>query len=204
MLAKSMARQLCNLENLMQPSSRMFSILRCQKSITHNNNNISNNSTRRSNHNQNHVSILSSHKNSRCNNSLIGVSSRSFVTGCSDEEVDCEGLESLLQNSDCAEKPYLIDVRTSKEIQDTGKIANALHIPVDEVEYALQLSDDVYEKFYGRERPCCDSEGEDVVFYCHAGIRSHRALTVAHSLGFQRSKHLRGGIVAWFEHKKPK
>ena len=52
----------------------------------------------------------------------------SFPPGCSDEEVDCEGLESLLQHP---EKPYLIDVRTSKEIQDTGKIANALHIPGD-------------------------------------------------------------------------
>ena len=55
----------------------------------------------------------------------------SSLTGCSDEEVDCEGLESLLQNSESADKPYLIDVRTSKEIQDTGKIANALHIPGD-------------------------------------------------------------------------
>ena len=38
-------------------------------------------------------------------------------------------MKEILENSDAAHKPYLIDVRTTQEIQMTGKIADAVHIP---------------------------------------------------------------------------
>jgi len=53
---------------------------------------------------------------------------------------------------------------------------------VGDLENALQLDEDDFAKVYGREKP--PDDGDDVIFHCHAGIRSLKATIFARSLGY--------------------
>lgn len=43
----------------------------------------------------------------------------------------------------------------------------------------------------------------DIVLYCHSGVRSARCLQVLREAGFDRARHLVGGITAWAEQVDP-
>jgi len=201
MSVKYALRQLVRLEKtqLARTSFKVSSTTICNRSL----NTINNRHNNSNNNNNNNNNIIHNHRNLDFRERLVRIHNRvgfvrSFTSESGDEEVDCGTLQGLLDYND--DKPYLIDVRTTREIEDTGKIANdAVHIPVDDIEYALQLSDDVFEKLFGAEKP--DDEGQGLIFYCRSGIRSYTALNTAHSYGYHRSKHLRGGIMAWLDHK---
>ena len=54
---------------------------------------------------------------------------------------------------------------------------------VDEVESALCLENDAFEKQYGANKPALDT---DIIFNCRAGVRSLVAIETANKLGFER------------------
>lgn len=43
----------------------------------------------------------------------------------------------------------------------------------------------------------------DIVLYCHSGVRSAACLRALHAAGFDRARHLAGGISAWAEEIDP-
>ena len=57
------------------------------------------------------------------------------------------------------------------------------YIVVDEIESALKMPADLFEKKYSFEKP---RENEEIVFYCRSGKRSQQALTLARNLGYER------------------
>lgn len=74
----------------------------------------------------------------------------------------------------------LVDVRNHDEVA-RGMIANALHIPLSmlAVEYATL------------------PKQEEIVFYCHSGVRSAMAAEFAMSHGTPQAYNLTGGVIAW-------
>ena len=74
----------------------------------------------------------------------------------------------------------LVDVRNDDEVA-RGIIANAIHIPLSmlPVEYAKLENKD------------------EVVFYCHSGVRSALAADFAVSKGISQAYNLTGGVIAW-------
>jgi rhodanese-related sulfurtransferase len=38
---------------------------------------------------------------------------------------------------------------------------------------------------------------DQIVVYCHSGVRSAQAVRFLHGLGFKKAKNLKGGIKAW-------
>jgi rhodanese-related sulfurtransferase len=74
----------------------------------------------------------------------------------------------------------VVDVRNDDEVA-RGKIQHALHIP-------LSLLPAEYSKLEGAEQ---------VVFYCHSGVRSALAADFAISKGIQQVYNLSGGVIAW-------
>lgn len=93
----------------------------------------------------------------------------------------------------------VIDVRNPDEVAASGKIQSKrwLNVPYKngELESALQLPDDEFEKRYGGKKP--KSNGTDVVFNCGSGNRSSRAVAVALSLGYPQARHYSGGLKQW-------
>ncbi len=74
----------------------------------------------------------------------------------------------------------LVDVRNDDEVA-RGMIANAIHIPLSmlPVEYARLANSD------------------EVVFYCHSGVRSALAADFAMNKGVPQAYNLSGGVIAW-------
>jgi rhodanese-related sulfurtransferase len=80
-----------------------------------------------------------------------------------------------------ATKPVLlVDVRNNDEVA-RGVIEGAIHIP-------LALLPLQYEPL---------AKAENVVFYCHSGVRSAHAAAFATSKGCKNVYNLVGGVLAW-------
>lgn len=74
----------------------------------------------------------------------------------------------------------LIDVRTPEEVE-IAVLAGSQLVPHDQIAHHL---DD-----WGRD--------EDLVLYCRGGVRSLWALRILREAGFEKARHLAGGILAW-------
>ncbi|HZS47326.1 MAG TPA: rhodanese-like domain-containing protein [Blastocatellia bacterium] len=87
----------------------------------------------------------------------------------------------LKHRMDAGEKFRLIDVREVPEYE-YAKIEGAELIPLSEFQsrYQKELNPD-----------------DDIVIYCHHGMRSAQACMFLHSQGYKNLTNLRGGIEDW-------
>lgn len=78
--------------------------------------------------------------------------------------------------------PKLLDVRQLGEYE-TARLNDARLIPLPELPFrAAELN---------------DWKEEDVVVYCHHGVRSQMAIGLLQAAGFHKLHNLTGGIDAW-------
>jgi rhodanese-related sulfurtransferase len=90
----------------------------------------------------------------------------------------------------------VVDVREAKELENDGRIDNAVHIPLRQVKEAFELNPDHFEKKYQVKMP----EDEDpIIFTCLAGIRSAKAEAVVNSMGFSNTSNYLGGFADWVQ-----
>lgn len=89
---------------------------------------------------------------------------------------------------------YLIDVRNKSELEETGTLPASINIPLPDLEKALNLPGEDFEKSYGRAKPPTDAV---IIFSCKAGGRAARAANQAKSLGFANSKAYAGSWTEW-------
>lgn len=99
--------------------------------------------------------------------------------------LDMNAFEKKLENT--GEK-ILLDVRTPSEFQE-GHFPNATLIDVKRSDFTGQVNK------LDKSTP--------VFVYCASGIRSERAVTILHSLGFQEVYELKGGFNEWAGAGKP-
>lgn len=90
-------------------------------------------------------------------------------------EIDAHDLSAMLTTQTL----LLVDVRNDDEVA-RGVIQNAIHIP-------LAMLPVEYESL---------SKAENIVFYCHSGVRSAHAAAFAASKGCKRVYNLAGGVLA--------
>jgi rhodanese-related sulfurtransferase len=76
--------------------------------------------------------------------------------------------------------PLLLDVRQDWETQ-LCRLPNAVHIPIEEIEMRVEE--------LNRE--------DDIVVYCHQGVRSAAVADFLRSLGFKSVQNLSGGVDLW-------
>lgn len=79
-------------------------------------------------------------------------------------------------------KPFVLDVRESKEIVDNGYIEDAVNIPLRELTQNL-------DKLPAQDQP--------IFVYCSAGHRGAIATTVLQMMGYTNVKSILGGLNAW-------
>lgn len=92
-------------------------------------------------------------------------------------EISATELSDLIKTGD---SPFLLDVRSMEETMICN-LDNSVLIPLPELERRMGELD----------------KNEDIVVYCHAGVRSHHAAHVLRKNGFRRVRNLTGGITAW-------
>jgi rhodanese-related sulfurtransferase len=88
--------------------------------------------------------------------------------------------QQLKQRLDANDRPVLLDVREDWETK-LCRLEHALHIPIEELE------------FRSEELNATD----EVVVYCHHGVRSAAVAEYLRGQGFTRARNLAGGLDAW-------
>jgi rhodanese-related sulfurtransferase len=92
-------------------------------------------------------------------------------------EITPAELKTRLQQQ---QRPLLLDVRQDWETR-LCRLEPALHIPIEELEVRAAELD----------------PGEEIVVYCHQGVRSAAVAHYLRQLGFRDVKNLAGGLDAW-------
>uniref|UniRef100_A0A090XBE5 Putative secreted salivary gland peptide n=1 Tax=Ixodes ricinus TaxID=34613 RepID=A0A090XBE5_IXORI len=81
------------------------------------------------------------------------------TTSINFQDISFEDLEALINGGDI----QLIDVREPSEIKSSGKIGQAINIPLGQVKAALLLSEEGFREKYHAEKP--HSYDHNIVFY---------------------------------------
>ena len=93
------------------------------------------------------------------------------------DEITVEELKARLDRND---RPVLVDVREDWETK-LCRLENAIHLPIEELEFRTDELD----------------RNDDIVVYCHHGVRSAAVADYLRRLGFARVRNLAGGLDAW-------
>ena len=89
----------------------------------------------------------------------------------------------MFQNENC----NLIDIREINELENTGKVEGASHIPRGMLEVYLDPNSPVFQN--GQ----LDQDKEFVLF-CAGGVRSALAVKSLKDMGYQKVSHIDGGF----------
>ena len=93
------------------------------------------------------------------------------------DEISPQDLKARLDRND---RPVLVDVRDDWETK-LCRLDNALHIPMEELEFRTEELNPT----------------DEIVVYCHHGVRSAAVADHLRRLGFARVRNLAGGLDAW-------
>ncbi len=93
------------------------------------------------------------------------------------DEITPQDLKMRLDRND---RPVLVDVRDDWETK-LCRLENALHIPMEELEFRAEEL----------------NQRDEIVVYCHHGVRSAAVADYLRRLGFTRVRNLAGGLDAW-------
>jgi adenylyltransferase/sulfurtransferase len=93
------------------------------------------------------------------------------------DEITPQDLKMRLDRND---RPVLVDVRDDWETK-LCRLENALHIPMEELEFRAEEL----------------NQQDEIVVYCHHGVRSAAVADYLRRLGFSRVRNLAGGLDAW-------
>lgn len=112
------------------------------------------------------------------------------------QDISFEDLEALINGGDI----QLIDVREPSEITSSGKIGQAINIPLGQVKAALLLSDEGFRDKYHALKP--QSYDRNIVFYGLGPIKSHAALELAKKAGYSLAREYSGGWEEYCNKKR--
>ncbi len=87
-----------------------------------------------------------------------------------------------------ADGALVVDVRDAAEVQQSGKVAGAVHIPRGMVEFRADPDSPYYEKGFSKDKP--------VILYCAAGGRAALAGQALKEMGYGDVYNL-GGFADW-------
>lgn len=93
------------------------------------------------------------------------------------DEISPRELKARLDGND---RPLLLDVRQDWETR-LCRLPNAVHIPIEEIELR-------YEEL---------SAEDEIVVYCHQGVRSAAVAEYLRGLGYGKVRNLAGGLDSW-------
>ena len=88
-----------------------------------------------------------------------------------------------------------IDVRDIREIQKSGRILGAKHVPRCMLEFWIDPESPYHKKFFNNDY--------NFIFYCASDWRSALSTLSANEIGLLNTCHLVGGFNKWLEKKGP-
>ena len=86
-------------------------------------------------------------------------------------------------------KSNIIDIRDIRELQNSGKVEGAVHIPRGMLEFWLDP-----ESAYFKEGKL--NLEKEMILFCAGGLRSALAAKTLKEMGFEKVSHIDGGFLA--------
>mgnify|MGYP001225059136 CR=1 FL=1 len=96
----------------------------------------------------------------------------------------------MVQDKSC----NLIDIRESNELENSGSIEGASHIPRGMLEVYLDPNSQVFQK--GKL-----DQNKEFVLFCAGGVRSALAVKSLKDMGYQKISHIEGGFASMVSSK---
>ena len=97
--------------------------------------------------------------------------------------IDVDEAYQMVQDKNC----NLIDVRESNELENTGSVEGASHIPRGMLEVYLDPNSPVFQN--GQI-----DQNKEFVLFCAGGVRSALAVKSLKDMGYQKVSHIDGGF----------
>ena len=99
--------------------------------------------------------------------------------------IDAEEAYQMVQNETC----NLIDIRESNELENTGRVEGANHIPRGMLEVYLDPNSPIIQN--GRV-----DKNKEIILFCAGGVRSALAVKSLKEMGYEKISHIDGGFAA--------
>ena len=97
--------------------------------------------------------------------------------------IDAGEAYQMVQNKNC----NLIDIRESNELENTGTVEGATHIPRGMLEVYLDPNSPIFQN--GKM-----DQNKEFVLFCAGGVRSALAVKSLKDMGYQKVSHIDGGF----------
>ena len=97
--------------------------------------------------------------------------------------IDAGEAYQMVQNKNC----NLIDIRESNELENTGRVEGASHIPRGMLEVYLDPNSPIFQN--GQI-----DKNKEFVLFCAGGVRSALAVKSLKDMGYQKVSHIDGGF----------
>ena len=97
--------------------------------------------------------------------------------------ISVDAAYEMFQNENC----NLIDIREINELENTGKVDGASHIPRGMLEVYLDPNSPVFQN--GQI-----VQNKEFVLFCAGGVRSALAVKSLKDMGYQKVSHIDGGF----------
>ena len=97
--------------------------------------------------------------------------------------IDAGEAYQMVQNKNC----NLIDIRESNELENTGSVEGATHIPRGMLEVYLDPNSPIFQN--GKI-----DQNKEFVLFCAGGVRSALAVKSLKDMGYQKVSHIHGGF----------
>ena len=91
----------------------------------------------------------------------------------------------MVQNKNC----NLIDIRESNELENTGSVEGASHIPRGMLEVYLDPNSPIIQN--GQV-----DKNKELILFCAGGVRSALAVKSLKEMGYEKISHIDGGFAA--------
>ena len=99
--------------------------------------------------------------------------------------IDAEEAYQMVQNETC----NLIDIRESNELENSGRVEGANHIPRGMLEVYLDPNSLIFQN--GQV-----DKNKEFVLFCAGGVRSALAVKSLKDMGYQKISHVDGGFAS--------
>ena len=97
--------------------------------------------------------------------------------------ISVDEAHEMFQNENC----NLIDIREINELENTGKVEGASHIPRGMLEVYLDPNSPVFQN--GQI-----DQNKEFILFCAGGVRSALAVKSLKDMGYQNVSHIDGGF----------
>ena len=99
--------------------------------------------------------------------------------------IDADQAYQMFQNKNC----NLIDIREINELENTGRVEGASHIPRGMLEVYLDPNSPIFQN--GQI-----DRNKEFVLFCAGGVRSALAVKSLKEMGYEKISHIDGGFAA--------